>query len=329
MLGRTSGGICLALNENEKGFVTYKRILNSLGKEPFDDVIDLVKEKYPKGKSVKCRILDYNRLDSVYICTVEASVLKETLFTKDDLICGLMVMAQITEITSAGLVVKFGRLQGFIENLHLSNSQYSETIKRKFRVGQKLRAKILCVKRSGSIRLTVKPALLKSNLCLYRPEQAEPGKQFPGVVVKYSRSGALVVFYGDVAGFVKSSRLFPEQTAPAQDLLFEGQVVNATVIGRSSKGIELSLIPVKQEESTETEQRETKESKQEISLGEEVSGTVTKILKKGLFVNVAHKNIEGFVPLHHLSINYDLNPLLLSTCFQFRFQTFFIFHIAF
>lgn len=334
VLGKTSGGIYLQLNENEKGFVTFKRILNSLGKETFEDVIDLVNEKYPKGKSVQCRILDYNRLDSVYICSVEAAVLNEKYFTKEDLVLGQLVTAEVTEVKDAGLVVKFGHLQGFIDNLHLSNAQYTGNIKNRFRVGQKVKARVLCVKKSGSIRLTIKPALIESDLCLSSPDQAETGKVFPGVVIKRGNIGALIVFYGDVTGFVHSSRLLPEAKADARDLLFDGQVVNVTIIGKSSKGIDLSLIPIKEEnlasnkfvekkqklEGTSGEKRiELQIIQGTLKIGEEVSGTITSIQEKGLLVNVVDKNVQAFLPLHHLSVNYDLNPTLLSM-FSFSVQ---------
>lgn len=329
VLGRTSGGIYLQLNENERGFVTFRRILNSLGNETFEDVIDLVKEKYPKGKSVQCRILDYNRLDSVYMCSVEAAVLNEKYFTKDDLVLGQLVTAEVTEVKDAGLVVKFGNLQGFIDNLHLSNVRYTGNIKTRFRVGQKVKARVLCVKKSGSIRLTIKPALIESSLCLTSPDQAEIGKVFPGVVIKRSNFGALIVFYGDVTGFVQSSRLLPDTKADARDVLFDGQVINVTIIGKSSKGIDLSLVPIKEENKfVERKQKEKNSGKVEVEkqikqgklkIGEEVSGTITSIQEKGLLVNVVDKNVQAFLPLHHLSINYDLNPTLLSM-FLFSMQ---------
>lgn len=317
VLGRTSGGVCFQLNETEKGFVTFKRILNSLGTDTCEDLIELVNEKYPVGKTVKCRILDYNRLDAVHICAVEASVLKEKFFTLDDVTLGQLVLPVITEIKDAGLLVKFGHLKGFIDNLHLSNSQYSANIKSRFRVGQKLKARILCI-RNGGIRLTIKPALVESNLCLTNTEQVEIGKQFPGVVVNRGKFGALIVFYGDLKGFVHSTHLLPEATADARDILFDGQVVNVIITGQNDKGLELSLVPIKQETEVQNkdEMANSKKNKELLKIGDEYSGTITSIQENGLLVNVSNINVQAFLPLHHLSVNYDLNHKLLRMSFR-------------
>lgn len=323
-MGRTSGGIYLKLSDTEKGFVTFRRIFNSLGNDTFVDIMNIVKDKYPRGKELKCRILDYNRLDAVYICAVEASILNERFFTKDDLTLGQLVTAYVTEIKDGGLVVKFGHLQGFIDNIHLSNAEYSENIKSKFRVNQKLKARVLTITNNNSIRLTAKPALVESDLCLVSSDQAEIGKLYPGVVIRRTKFGALIIFYGDVKGFVYCTHLLPGETADARDVLFDGQVVNVTITGQNSKGLELSLIPVKDEVSgtdenesfkEESEMEEESEKQHELvklKIGQEVSGTIHKIKEKGLIVNL-DKGEKAVMPLNHLSVNYDLNPLLLST----------------
>lgn len=321
-MGRTNGGIYLQLTDTAKGFVTFRRILNSLGKETINDITDIVKEKYPKGKMVKCRILDYNRLDAVYICTVETSVINEKFFTKDDLVSGQLVIVHVAEIKDDGLVVKFGHLQGFIDNLHLSNAQYSENIKSKFRVNQKLKARVLTIL-NNSIRLTAKPALVESDLCLTSLEQAETGEQFPGVVIRRSKFGALVAFYSDLKGFLPCTELLPGETADARELLFDGQVVNASVTNKDGENIHLSLIAVKEDDNKEdTEeiiQKSQSKSKQEkkpkatkLKIGQEVSGIITRVQAKGLHIKIDGKDVEAFMPLHHLSVNYDLNSALLG-----------------
>lgn len=47
-------------------------------------------------------------------------------------------------------------------------------------------------------------------------------------------------------------------------------------------------------------------------VGEEVNATVCKILENGMEVQVQNKNVLAFIPLHHLSVNYDLNSILLG-----------------
>lgn len=294
VLGRTSGGIYLQLNKTDKGFVTFRRILNSLGKNTFEDITELVEKRYPEGKEVSCRILDYNRLDAVFICAVEAAILKEKFFTPQDLTIGQLVTAEVTEIKDAGLVVKFGHLQGFIDNLHLSNSQYSDTIKSKFRKQQKLKARVLSVRKSGSVRLTIKPALLESDLCLANPDQVEVWKEYPGVVVKRSEFGAVVAFYGEVSGFIHSSKLLPGEWADARDVLFDGQVVNVTVIGRMIKGLDLSLIPVRAEELENVRKSKKEKMKRKAGNGEEAMKKEKRV-KNGILERVSFVEQQGVV----------------------------------
>lgn len=80
-------------------------------------------------------------MDSVYICTVEQSILREKTFTVNDVTLGQLVDANITEIKDDGLVLKFGNLTGFVENVQISNTAYTEGIKSKFRVNQKVKAR--------------------------------------------------------------------------------------------------------------------------------------------------------------------------------------------
>lgn len=47
-------------------------------------------------------------------------------------------------------------------------------------------------------------------------------------------------------------------------------------------------------------------------IGDEVNVVVSKVKEDGLEVQVQNKNLQAFIPLHHLSVNYDLNSVLLG-----------------
>lgn len=133
----------MKLSEGGMGFVTYRRVLNN-EKKQLDTVAtgDIIKKRYPINRRVECRILDYNRMDCVYICTVEESVLHERYFTTDNLSVGQLVEARVIQIKNDGLVLKFGHLTGFVDNVHLSNALYTENIKSKFSVNQKVKSRL-------------------------------------------------------------------------------------------------------------------------------------------------------------------------------------------
>lgn len=49
-----------------------------------------------------------------------------------------------------------------------------------------------------------------------------------------------------------------------------------------------------------------------VHVGEEVNVTVCKVNNDGIEVQVKNKNLQAFIPLHHISVSYDLNSALLS-----------------
>lgn len=54
-------------------------------------------------------------------------------------------------------------------------------------------------------------------------------------------------------------------------------------------------------------------NQKKVNIGDTVSGTITRILaNKGIVVKLDGKGVQAFMPLHHLSVSYDLNHALLS-----------------
>lgn len=118
-----------------------------------------------------------------------------------------------------------------MENLHLSNVTYSENIKRQFKVGQTLDARVWAVTERG-VFLTIKEALVKSDLCLSEYNESARDKQFPGVVAftKFKGGGALVVFYGELKGFLPGKYMLQNIDNDEDGVFFCGQVVSAIFV---------------------------------------------------------------------------------------------------
>ncbi|XP_018325003.1 protein RRP5 homolog [Agrilus planipennis] len=233
-----SGGIVLKLNENRRGFVSLKRVLPSLSQSANTNVTEYVKKKYLVGSKHKCRILDYHHLDNVYFCTVQSNLIKEKWFSIKDAKIGQIVTSKIIEIKESGILVTFGCLKGFIKNLHITNSQYSDYIKKKFSIGQKIQAKIWNVDEHDNIYLTLKQAFLESDKVLKSSEDAVVGESYPGLVVKTYKAGILIVFYGDVRGFLPQKYL---DGLVAEEAFHVGQVVNVVISQIRNDQITLSL----------------------------------------------------------------------------------------
>nr|CAH7737777.1 unnamed protein product [Callosobruchus chinensis] len=190
---KAQNGVLVKLPNGEKGFVTNKRLINSLPKKANIDISETIKAKYYPGSKHKCRILDFSRISRMYICTLEQALIKEKTFTVQDVKVGQLLNVKIITIKPEGLVVSAGHVTGFVPNVYLSNSEYSDNLKKKYKEGQKVDARVLKITIDSNILFTLKPSQVKNDKCLVSLEQAKRGEQYPGVIVKTESAGALVV----------------------------------------------------------------------------------------------------------------------------------------
>lgn len=146
VVSKGNNGIYLRCPPMEKCFVTNKRVVASLPKKPNVDIHDAVSVKFPIGSKHFIRILDYNHLSRFYVCTVEQNMLKEKNFVSTDLKIGQLVNVTVDLIKAEGLAVHTGHIKGFVPNLYISNVEYSENIKRKFKEGLKINARFVIKK---------------------------------------------------------------------------------------------------------------------------------------------------------------------------------------
>lgn len=205
--------------------MSTKRLIRSLSKQNPTNLDVVLGKKFGHGTQHKCRILDYNRLQGTYVCTFEQVILKEKTFTAHDLQVGQFVSAKVSSLTDAGLLVKCGQVDAFIENLHLSNTVFSENIKRHFKVGQMLQARVWAISEKG-VLLTLKEGLIKSELCLSEYNRSAQGKQFPGVVglTRTKTGAALIAFYGGLRGVLPKKYML-SKSDDNDGVFFTGQVV--------------------------------------------------------------------------------------------------------
>lgn len=224
MVSKSNNGLIFTLPQNLKGFATHKRLLNSIANNNSADISDKINAKFSPGSKHKCRILDFNYLAQMFICTPESGVLKESTFTASNLKPGQLVQVKIASIKEEGIVVTTGHVSGFVPNLHISNSEFTRNVKSKFKEKQTVNARVLSVE-DGKVLFTLKPTLIQSNQCLAQEKDAEVGKQFMGVVAKISEAGVLVVFYANVKGWMGKPGMGRSAADPSK-YFFLGQVVS-------------------------------------------------------------------------------------------------------
>ncbi|RZC40160.1 RRP5 -like protein, partial [Asbolus verrucosus] len=298
-----SRGIYLKLNEGASGFVANKRLLSALPKDAELDIVDAVRKKYPIGSRHSCRILDYNYMQQLYICTFERKLIKETIFSVKDLKLGQNVAVRVEEVVPNGLIVKAGHVQGFVPNLHLSDVKYNNSIKGKYSVGMTVNARVLNITEEHNVIFTLKQGLVEAETCLSNIENASMNSQYVGFVVQTKISGALVAFYGDVKGWISNKLLNSgntERYTDPRDYFFIGQVVPVWVLGFRNDKLWLSL----------SCSQDIKRKK--VKIGQNLSGTVTAVHSGGIDVEVGQHKIEATIPAAHLGDDPSLCPLLLT-----------------
>nr|XP_023017308.1 protein RRP5 homolog [Leptinotarsa decemlineata] len=302
VLSKTYKGIYLRLPSDEKGFVTNKRLMNCLPKNANLDISESISLKFGAGSKHTCRILDYNRLSRLYICTVEQALIKEQIFMPSDVKIGQVVNVTVTSVKNEGLEVSLGHTKGFVPNLFLSNVEYSEAIKKKYQEGFKSKARVLNID-NDTVLLTMKPGQVDSENCLTDLLQAKRGDQYTGVVIHLKSEGALVLFYGNVKGWLSRNYLGGRNGKEKLDVtkyFYRGQIVNPWVLRVKSDRVILGL-------------KQPEEFKQclELEIGQRVSGVVGRVMKDSIEVRSVKKQVIGNIPVNHLGTRVSLCPSLM------------------
>lgn len=105
-----TGGLIFKLNENAKGLVSL-RSLRSGVQTNFDS--DEVMQKYHKNSFHRVRIVAYDPMDSVYICSVDDKIIDEKFFSVEDVEVGDYVEARIIrQLKDEALQIKVGNIRG-------------------------------------------------------------------------------------------------------------------------------------------------------------------------------------------------------------------------
>ncbi|XP_066256179.1 rRNA biogenesis protein RRP5-like [Euwallacea similis] len=293
----TNSGVFFSLPGKNKGFVTNKRLINSITKKPNANLIEAVNLKFSVDSTHQCRILDYNHISRTYICTPEMNVVKEKAFTASDLSPGQLVQVTIVAVKEEGIVVETGHVKGFVPNLHVSNIEYTSNVKKRFKEGQQVSARVLSGE-DNKILFTLKPSLVENKECLTNIDDAEAGKKYMGVVAKMTDMGALIVFYANTKAWLRQKGL-GKGTSETSNYFFVGQVVNVYISKKDEK-INVSLSP-------------PKIKKTKPNVGGKYRVIVKAVINEGIKVKVENSTFKGLIPNAHLAANLSLCQAVKNT----------------
>lgn len=105
-----TGGLIMKLNDNAKGLVSLKSLRSGV-QSNFDS--DEVMQKYHKNSYHRVRIISYDPMDSLYVCSVDEKIINEKFFSVEDVEVGDYVEARIIrQLKDDGFQIKVGNIRG-------------------------------------------------------------------------------------------------------------------------------------------------------------------------------------------------------------------------
>lgn len=297
VLYRVSDGIILKISKSGlRGFVSFPK-----SQVPFAKIPTVFKQ----GSTHKCRILAYNWMEHLYICTMEKELLKEEYFLISDLNYGNIVTVTIRDLYISGcILVQVGQISGLVPPIHVSDNDKSAI--NKLKIGDRIIARVLDFKSTSmNATFTLKQSLIKSELpVLHDIHDAQSGSKYHGTITKIDQNGLLVRFYGTLRGWVPRTALNSDTYNMNYSV---GQTVTVCIesVEKDKRKIKLIIVNEKQNQQIVN-----------FSIGEVIEGVVTESSIKGVHLTIQAKDnvATGFLPAGHMAPCIEIGKLLASRC---------------
>ncbi|EFN87453.1 Protein RRP5-like protein, partial [Harpegnathos saltator] len=304
VLYRESNGIIFKLTKsNLRGFVSLHRT---------DVPITKISTVFQPGSVHKCKMISYNWMEHLYVCSMEREILEQKYYSLTDLQTGDTVTVKLTKVdTKSGFVqVQVGKICGFVGPEHVSDSGLSGL--NKLKDGDSVEARVLNVNTDKrNVRFTLKQSLIKSKLPVLQDIcEARCGQEYHGTIIKINKYGLLVRFYGDVKGWVPRSVL-DSNTSDMNWNHTIGQTVTVLIdsIEKEEGKMKLRIITGEQKQ----------QQSHNMKVGELIEGTVVESSLEGIHLRICKTNdsegvVSGFLPAGHMSPCLEIGALLASKC---------------
>ncbi|OXU24575.1 hypothetical protein TSAR_003263 [Trichomalopsis sarcophagae] len=290
-VSKDSRGIILQLKKGVRGYVPLKR--TEVQFEKIDSV-------FTKNSIHKCKILAYDSIARVYICSMEKKVIEKTVVNKTILQPGHVVEVKITKIKKNGYIsVSSGTRNGFVPADQVSDPGSKAT----FKVGQNVTARVL--ETSVKNIFTLKKSLIESKLpILCKMEDAKADAVHDGTVSRITDAGILIRFFDGVKGFIPK-KFLNNNTASAKWNMVVGQTVSTIIKDVDVRENKLILSLVKGAKAQNTK----------FKIGDVVEGIVTDSSAEGVQLRLKSDGEEAptaYLPAGHMSPCYEVGKLLAS-----------------
>lgn len=255
------------------------------------------------GSTHEARIVGYNMIDNLYLLSFEKSVIEQPFLRLEDVNVGAIVKGKVEKLLIGatgmdGLIVSLADgITGLVPSMHFADTQL-QFPEKKFRVGQKISARILSVNLDKrQIRLTLKKSLLNSESAIWNNyKDIVAGAQSPGTIVNLQPHGAVVQFYGTVRGFLPVSEMSSAYIKDPAEHFRLGQVVNVHALSVDAAQGRLAVSC--RDPSTFTEKYG--QAFEDIQPGLLVSGTVFEKSGDDLLLKLDESDLVARLDIQHI-----------------------------
>jgi len=242
------------------------------------------------GDTIEVVVERFDASESLFVCSKPGEVVKADWEMLEP---GQVVEARVVSVNKGGLEMEVAKHRAFMPASHIDTRRIEDL---SVFVGEKMPCKVLRIDRMGRGNITLsRRDVLKEEqkeLASKLQDTLKEGDTVTGKVNKIMPFGAFVDM-GGCDGLLHISDLTHDRVSKVEDVLKEGDTIEVMIVkldwekGRHSLGL-------KQLQADPFEAATT-----QIAEGEELSGTVTKMLDFGAFVQIA-PGVEGLVHISEL-----------------------------
>ena len=278
------------------GFVHISRIAD----KKIDELLETV-GCYKVGSVHRARVIGYNAMDGLFICSMEQKILDQKYLYVEDVKVGEIVKGTIQKLLPSGsLIVELSDgITATVDENHLSDVKLKSPEKR-FREGMAVTGRILMNNPArNQLRMTIKKTLVNSDAPIITSyESATPGMVTPGTLIKILPSGAIVKFYSDVTAFLSVGEMSEAYIQDPREHFRVGQSVIVNVLSVDAENERIRVSCKDPKAFGEVQQK----ALAGLQIGQVVSGVVTE--KSAVDLVLALRGVgdglKGTVLLTHL-----------------------------
>ncbi|KZT52546.1 hypothetical protein CALCODRAFT_441411 [Calocera cornea HHB12733] len=287
-------GLSVELEDGTRGFV-------HIGQVADEHIPALSPHSGPwkLGTTHEARVLGFYALDGLLQLSLKPSILERRFLQTGDFLPGEIVRGTIQRLTDVGMFVDVGgNVSGRVAPDQLADIALKHPEKR-YKPGGSVKCRILAVDpEHGKLTLTCKKSLLNSDLpIIAKLEDAKPDMIADAVVFKLLASGALIMFYGGVKGFIPLREASDTYVKSMDEVLKTGQSVKVKVLSLNAEEGNI-LASVRQAQSG---YRPAVPDVEDIAIGSTVEGEIKEVQAVNVVLSLQPRGQTALVSLANLA----------------------------